>query len=349
MTQPPERPRSRYIVGRRYDWAFFLAPPLLALVAGFGISRTDVAYLPIAIGEGETTLVGFAIGALIHAHLVAVFFRSHGNRSIFGRHPVRFLVVPPLVFLAIVVSPWLATASLVIATFWDVWHSGAQTFGLGRIYDRNVGAPPEQGRRLDFWLNQLLYAGPILAGATLMDHVVSLEEFETFDDSLSMFLTWAPVEVEDHRLYLVYAVLGGGALFLGYYLFAYRRLASAGYRISRLKVFLYVSTGACSIVAWGFNSWGEAFFIMNLFHAVQYLALVWATEHRGLMQRAGMEPRGRGRPVVLVAYLTAVLLYGCAVELFADDSTAFWALTMVVSLMHFWYDAFIWSVRARQV
>jgi len=22
-----------------------------------------------------------------------------------------------------------------------------------------------------------------------------------------------------------------------------------------------------------------------------------------------------------------------------------WAITMVVSLMHFWYDAFVWSVR----
>lgn len=343
------RPRSRYIVGRRYDWAFFLGPPTLAVLAGFAMAQWEWAHLPFLVGAEEVTFAGVLIGAIIHAHLVAVFFRSHGNPSIFRRHPVRFLLVPALLFLAIVGSPWIATASIVLATFWDVWHSGAQTFGLGRIYDRNAGAPPDRGRRLDFWLNQLLYAGPILAGATLMEHVSSLEEFEVFDDSLSMFLTWAPVEVYDHRAYLVWAVLGGGALFLGYYVLTYARLAREGYRISRLKVFLYVSTGLCSLVAWGFNSWGEAFFIMNLFHAVQYLALIWATEHRGYLKRLGVAARGRGKVFVLGVYLGAVLAYGVSVELLAGGTVAFWALTMVISLMHFWYDAFIWSVRAEDV
>ncbi len=344
-----ERPRSRYIVGRGYDWLFFLGPPLLSVAAGFGMARWDWAHLPfLVVGAEELTFAGVLIGAIIHAHLVAVFFRSHGNPTIFRRHPVRFLLVPALLFLAIVGSPWVAVASMVVATFWDVWHSGAQTFGLGRIYDRNAGAPPDRGRWLDFWLNQLLYAGPILAGATLMDHVSTLEEFEVFDDSVSMFLTWAPVEVYDHRSYLVWGVLGAGALFLAYYVFAYARLAKRGYRISRLKVFLYVSTGACSLVAWGFNSWGEAFFIMNLFHAVQYLALVWATEHRGYLERARLGAR-HGKWVLLAVYLGCVLAYGVSVELLADGAGAFWALTMVVSLMHFWYDAFIWSVRAKDV
>jgi len=344
------RPRSRYIVGRGYDWAFFLGPPLLAIAAGFGMAQWEWAHLPfLVVGTEELTFGGVLIGAIIHAHLVAVFFRSHGNPSIFRRHPVRFLVVPALLLLAIASSPWIAVASMVVATFWDVWHSGAQTFGLGRIYDRNAGAPPAQGRRLDFWLNQLLYAGPILAGATLMDHVSTLEEFEVFDDSVAMFLTWAPVEVYDHRSVLLWAVLGGGFAFLAYYVFAYRKLARQGYRVSRLKVFLTVSTGACSLVAWGFNSWGEAFFIMNLFHAVQYLALVWAMEHRGYLARTGLGTRGRSKLLLLVVYLGAVLAYGVSVELFADGTSTFWALTMVVSLMHFWYDAFIWSVRADDV
>jgi hypothetical protein len=28
---------------------------------------------------------------------------------------------------------------------------------------------------------------------------------------------------------------------------------------------------------------------------------------------------------------------------------ALWAITMVVSLMHFWYDAFVWSVRKADI
>jgi hypothetical protein len=31
------------------------------------------------------------------------------------------------------------------------------------------------------------------------------------------------------------------------------------------------------------------------------------------------------------------------------DLTVLWAIKMVVSLMHFWYDAFIWSVRRAQI
>jgi hypothetical protein len=26
-----------------------------------------------------------------------------------------------------------------------------------------------------------------------------------------------------------------------------------------------------------------------------------------------------------------------------------WAITLVVSILHFWYDGFIWSVRARRI
>jgi hypothetical protein len=233
-----------------------------------------------------------------------------------------------------------------VATFWDVWHSGAQTFGFARIYDAKAGAPPDAGRRLDFWLNQLLYAGPILAGATLMDHVEAFGEYESVG---AAFFTAIPARVEDGRRFLTWGVLAVGTLFLAYYVYAYHRLARRGYRASPLKVFLLVSTGACSIYTWGFNTWGEAFFIMNLFHAVQYLALVWATEREPL--RARLLGAKRRAPVALAAFVffAAVLGYGAAVMLVDPAIEWFWALTIVVSLMHFWYDAFIWSVRKSQV
>ena len=85
---------------------------------------------------------------------------------------------------------------------------------------------------------------------------------------------------------------------------------------------------------------------MNLFHAVQYLALVWAMEGKriaGLM-RLPSQPR-----LALGLYLGSVLAYGLGVQALDSDLTTLWAITMVVSLMHFWYDAFIWSVRRAQV
>jgi hypothetical protein len=122
-----------------------------------------------------------------------------------------------------------------------------------------------------------------------------------------------------------------------------------GYSPSPHKVFLLAGTALCSIVTWGWNSWGEAFFIMNAFHAVQYLALVWSTEGERLTTRMSLHRFAFGRPLVLALFLGSVVAYGAAVELMDADIDTLWAITMVVSLMHFWYDAFIWSVQKKQI
>jgi len=334
--------RSRYIVGPVYDWVFFLMSPVVALALGILISGTDFADTERTLWTAEDTAAGLILSTIIHAHLVAVFFRSHGNRDIFKTHPLRFTLVPALLWLGFFLSPWLAVAGTVVATFWDVWHSGAQTFGFARIYDRNHGVPPELGRRLDFWLNQLLYFGPILAGATLMDHV---DSFDSFADVGDAFFAAVPAHVEGHRAWLFWAVVGAGTLFLLYYVAFHVRMWHRGYRPSFEKVFLLSATGFCSIYTWGWNTWGEAFFIMNLFHAVQYLALVWAKERENI-QRVFF----RARPTLALAlFLASVLGYGFAVQFIGSHLAALWSITLVVSLMHFWYDAFVWSVRKKQI
>src|SRR6185436_12100871 len=81
-------------------------------------------------------------------------------------------------FLAMCVSKWVAISAAVLATWWDVYHSSLQTFGLGRIYDARVGNDATVGRRLDYMLNLLIYAGPILAGSVLMAHTKDFQDYE---------------------------------------------------------------------------------------------------------------------------------------------------------------------------
>jgi len=340
----PAPRRSRYIVGRGYDWAFFLLPPVLSLVLGIAISGTRFVEGTFAFLGEEMTWEDLAIGTLIHAHLVAVFVRSHGNPQIRARHPVRFFVVPVALWGLLTASPWLAVAAAVVATFWDVWHSGLQTFGLGRIYDRNAGNPPEAGRRLDLWMNQLLYAGPILAGATMILH---FEHFEHFEEVGSPFFSVVPDVMVRTQPWWRWAVIAAGTAYVIVYVIGYVRLWRRGYRVSPLKVFLVATTGLCSIYTWGFNSWGEAFFVMNLFHAVQYLALVWASEKSRMVGWLRLRGAG-GKAVAACLFFGAVLVYGAAAQ-FVGDRGALWTLTVVVSLMHFWYDGFIWSVRRSEV
>jgi len=338
--------RSPYIVGPGYDWCLFLLPPVLALLAGVAISGTAITQDVFALWGAEYSIAGLFVQVLIQGHLAAVLFRSHGNRDVFRRHPVRFCAVPIALYVAIVSSDWVLVSVSVLATFWDVYHSGLQTFGFARIYDRNAGNDPQLGRRLDWGLSLLCYAGPIVAGATMLDH---FEDFESFEDVGATLLTRVPALMTGYQRYLAWVILLGGGVFLLGYLIAYWRMARRGYRVSVLKVYLLVSTGACSIYTWGFNAWGEAFFIMNLFHAVQYLALVWNAEGRRLGTSLGFHRWRGGMWLGWALFLAVTLGYGVFAQWAGGGLRSVWAVTLVVSILHFWYDGFIWSVRARRI
>jgi hypothetical protein len=342
----PAPQKTRFIVSAWYDALFFLLPPILALLVGIGISGTPFADKPFKWWGWNVTWSGLLISVFIHAHLVLVFIRSHANRQIFALHKLRFVLVPILLYLAMVSSSYVLYAASVIATFWDVYHSGMQTFGFGRIYDAKAGNDPNEGRKLDWALNQLLYAGPIIAGVTMIDH---FEDFNEFADIGLMMFTKVPVWMQGNQAYLTWAILGGGSGFLAYYLYAQVERARAGGTVSWQKVFLYVGTGATSLYTWGFNSWGEAFFIMNLFHAIQYFGIVWATENKNMQKHLRMDGQPLGKPLTWVLFVGLALLYGTWVQVMDPSVHHWWALTLLVSLMHFWYDGFVWSVRKSQV
>jgi hypothetical protein len=179
-----------------------------------------------------------------------------------------------------------------------------------------------------------------------MDHVEDLEQFRVVD---AVFFSSAPAFVESNRRFLTWGVLSLGLPFLGYYLYAYWQLSRRGYKVSFQKVALLLTTGLVSIYTWGFNTFGEAFFIMNFFHAWQYFALVWWSEKKNLTRSVGVADRSWGKPLILALFL--LIGFGCgfwAETRDADDTILFNAI-MVVAIMHFWYDGFIWSVRKGQV
>lgn len=337
---------SGYIVGPRYDAFFFLLPPVVALAIGIAISDTVLTDHEFEFWGSDATWAGLAIGIIIHAHIFAVVFRSHTNKDVFKQFPLRFVAAPIVLFLAMGFSQWAIVSVAVLATFWDVYHSGMQTFGFGRIYDSRAGNPPDVGRGLDQMLNQLLYAGPILAGATMMAH---FESFEEFEDVGATFFTAIPAMMEGNQGKVFDFVVSAGIVFLGYYVYRYWQLSREGYQVSPMKVFLYVSTGACSIYTWGFNTWGEAFFIMNLFHAVQYFGIVWFTEKKQMLKLFRLRDSRFGRTVCVALFLGVTALYGYFVEAIDTDIQWLLAITLTVSIMHFWYDGFVWSVRKKQV
>jgi hypothetical protein len=346
FSAPVPAKKSSYIAGPVFDWVFFIAAPLIALWLGVMIHDTPIADESIKLLGKESSVANIFIGTFIMAHLVIVFFRSHLNRDIFRQFPLRFTVVPLALFAAMSFSKWMAVFVSVLATWWDVYHSSLQTFGLGRIYDMKAGNDAKVGRRLDFWLNLLLYAGPILGGVTLMDHV---QDFSEFKQVGSAFFTAIPAKAVANHRFLTQAVIAIGIPYLCFYVICYRDLARRGYQVSFQKVALLVFTGLCSIYTWGFNTFGEAFFIMNFFHAWQYFAIVWWTEKKNLVKTLGLDGSRWGRPLALTLLLAVGFGYGFWAEMNDGTSGAALNLILVISIMHFWYDGFVWSVRKKMV
>ena len=59
-------------------------------------------------------------------------------------------------------------------------------------------------------------------------------------------------------------------------------------------------------------------------------------------------PSRLAMPLTFALFLVVGGAYGFFAEVFADVSVLL-SITLVVSIMHFWWDGFIWSVRKKQV
>ncbi len=340
-----------YIVGPIYDNIFFITAPLSAFALGVLVAFSSLPSMKVRIFSHVESPDRIFLGSFIMAHLFIVFFRSNGNKKIYELYPYRFTVVPLTLFCAMCLSKWVAVSASVLATWWDVYHSSLQTFGLGRIYDARAGNDANVGRRLDYLLNLLIYAGPILAGAVLMLHTKDFQEYEAVK---SLLFTHFGDLIDSKQAYMRFVVLGVGIPFIAYYLYSYWRFSQQGYKISPQKVALLASTAAVSIYTWGFNSFGQAFFIMNFFHAFQYFGIVWWSEKKTMRGLFRLEDVRWGKWATLALFLLIGSSYGLWAEV-ADSGMVSsgldvgWNVTIVVALMHFWYDGFIWSVRKSQV
>ena len=339
---------SPYIVGRGYDAAFFLAAPIVAVAVGgvvMGITGTDTG---VDVFGSATTIQMLCLRTLIHAHLVIVLARSHFNRRVFARTPARFVVVPVVALFLLLVSPTLLALSLGVVIVWDLVHSSLQTFGLGRIYESRAGGDPSRGRAAELWLNHAIYLGPFLAGPVFLLVVgVALSPLvATFPQVVPLA---AAIEGAAPVIRVVAVVASVAAVVV--YVVVTVRAVRAGAAFSVPKHVLYASTAIACVAAWGFNSFGQALLIVNVFHAVQYFGLVAWLERGSLADRLRLGGRHAGLLVFAVLVL-AGLLYGfwlgAAGQLWLPPGapqTVCLAVVNLVALLHFWYDGFIWSVR----
>ncbi len=342
---------SGYIVSPLYDHVLIIGAPLIFMGVAMllfysGLEDVEVMFRGNSYGDLDHWMYVFAY-IFTMSHLSLVFFRSHLNLNIFKQFPARFTLVPLVGFAGLYCSDAVLALALACIPWFDVYHSSLQTFGLGRIYDLRAGNDLQVGRRLDYCLALVTYAGPILAGEGLYRYIKSFRHFEDIEwHKLASIPGWA---LEHQHQNITPFVIGGAVLFLCYYLYRYWQYQKLGYVVTWQKVALHVSLAVCSVYTWGFNSYGQAFFIMESYHALQYYALVWWSENKNVQSRLGVDQMKGGKIFALSVILGTTFAYGGFAYIFSGSARAVTALLLIVEFLHYWYDGFVWSVRKKQV
>jgi hypothetical protein len=335
----------RAIISPRADLLLIYGSPLWALLLTHSFLALPFVNDDVTIGE-PTTILAFVMGSITFAHLLPVFVRSHINPTIRRTFRFRLFVVPPLLVGLLTVWPAAFVVAGVVAAFWDPYHTAQQNFGLGRIYDSRAGVVDNRARRADRMISHALYLGPILAGPSLMDH---LGELESLNDVNWTILARTPSAATPWVGTIRVIVISVMAIGVGAYLLHARRLSRLGVTPSTHKVVLVVSSAVIQIAAWGFTSPLAAFMIVNLYHAVQYFALVWHLEGRKTAGWVGIRNARLTTPIGVFAVFLVPAAFGAAVSGIVTGSAFVNAAFLSVSLLHFWMDGFIWSVRAKAV
>lgn len=333
------RASSRWILGPWRDLVLFVATPVLVLPLGLAMSSQI---------SGEQILFWvLAFGALGH-HLPGLL-RAYGDRELFQRFRWRFIVVP-LVLLPICglfFVDQLVGMKLIVLS-WGVWHFLMQTYGFARIYDAKSGSGTRMSRWLDWgmcigWFGAAVLHSPRRVGEFLgmayqaglpVDLSLPIDGVRVCWDGFTLVVTVLAVGQLSWRALRGQPISGGKLLLL----------------VISFSFFWYCNVSLTNLVM------GIAMF--EIFHDIQYLAIVWSFNRRRVDSGAGVGAltrflfRNSGSLVGLWIglYVGLVLAYGSLSIIVDRVSSEQWrnllyGIIATSNLLHFYYDGFIWKVR----
>lgn len=353
---PPADPSPRWHVSPGVDllayafgWAFILVP--LELLRG---RSAQTAMLLLVIG------LTFA-----HRHYTLPYV--YLDREVFRLHPWRFVLFPALMFLGFLASPalwntrWrsLVAGVVLFAGVWNAWHVYMQKFGILRLYAAKGGGQVPIPRGVDKlllfawvplylvwllpkWRDQFLFYYPTVSQYTrpLLDWLARAQPYllvpavATVVASLTLFVRHEWRSTRLRNLPRLWMALGTTAL-------------SASFLVCNP---VHVA------LAFAFS------------HAVEYMVFVWAFQRRRYQRPLPHDPLlGRllrrpwlaygGYTVALVVPYLLLRTYGSLIAPEAHSPFLlgttlerwgfYWSVYQ--SLVHFYYDGFLWKMRLPSV
>ncbi len=267
-----------------------------------------------------------------------------------------------------------------ILFLWDPWHFLMQHYGFMRIYDRHNAAPRKLAGWMDYGISASWFVFIMIATANwLPDLLYSLQ----LQHGIPL-LDWLPVQgLHLMQLAALVVAISMSVVYLAYLNWCRLR----GYYVSSAKVCLVLTTFVVMYLTYVPNPWirslvphwtfSMGFAALGMVHVSQYLAIVWkyncslakrnAKDNAGLFERL-FGQQGKLGLIVLAGYVVACLLYGFVlsptghiVPLIGADApflqlglifkwivVALGALGFTSTLLHYYYDGFIWKVRHKE-
>lgn len=358
--------RQNWVLDAVQDPLFIIAAPLaslavaLWLVAAYGIER-----------GGAMVITAHVV--LTVAHHMPTFIRIYGDRELFQRYRWNFVLAPVVPFaFAVGVLGYLHAQRLpleymlylyLFLALWDPWHFLRQHFGFMRIYDRGNAAPVRLASSMDWWICVAWFLFVMAASADWLPGILE----DLYRSTGLPLVLWLPAG------FLGSLQWGMGALaalatflYAGYLLWCVRR----GYFVSLAKIALLLCTFGVMLLTYTPNGWIQSlapgwsfqlgFATVGIVHMTQYLAIVWRYDRRLVEQqraRPGWFAWLHGRRGVwsgmlgAVVYIVFCMAYG---DLVTTRPESRWLLSLVLALgftstlLHYYYDGFIWKVRHRE-
>jgi len=341
QTVPPEpvsasRPKL-WILDSWRDLILYVGTPLL-LVPAFALAQARWS-------PQDIYLFVAAFGAMGH-HLPGMI-RAYGDRALFERFKWRFILAP-LFLLAVCTAFfwWDLKGILLVVFFWGVWHGLMQTYGFCRIYDAKTGTFDALTRRLDFAMCVIWFATAV----ALSPYRLS-DTLDTYYMCGGPFIPPSVVQLGQGLILLLAVAVS--VLFVAHFC----RLWIIGKRPNPVKVALLIT----SIAFWWYCNNLVANILVGIalfevFHDVQYLSLVWIYNRNRVEKDSNiggfMRFVFRRSGSLIGLYVGLVLAYGSVsyINAHIGMDTVKRILTGVVTastLLHFYYDGFIWKVRER--
>lgn len=335
-TAPAPNLQRRWIVNSWTDTLFIILTPLIATPAVMILYSSWVGVNAETISLVVATF--FATG-----HHLPGLIRAYGDRELFERFKWRFVVVPPLVFLAYFpLYTYHFDLYRLIIISWASWHGLMQLYGFARIYDAKVGSI---SRSTAYW-DWLLCLCGIVTPQLLRPDYVSM----TLGYWYSAGGPWVPAEVLTGIRWASLAVSIG--VLIGFTIHVVAQ-SYRGTRPSSLKLLMLGSgIGLWWFVMLGVDNLLLSIALFDICHDVQYLAIVWLFNCRRVTSNA---PLGRFMKYVfrrgmVLLYLGLITAYGAiafAGNMVLDGtiSRIFYGVLFTSTILHYYFDGFIWKVR----